>query len=374
MTASQPTISRVEPAWIDTEPVRGGYPDPALLALSGLDRMRAPARRLMPAPPIHHLFGLRPVSVGPASVTFSIPTSPRLMSDEGFFYAGTAALVADAALAGAVQVTLPPGAIVATSDLSFNFLRPVTVASQRLVARARPIDVGKSLGLAEASIEDGLGHLIAHATTRCFISRWDPPPVVEEPAEVPEPNYPDADPYQRAVPMGGTRIGDYPSFEEIVAAKRRGELPLAPCLDLFGFSQPSVDGGSFTLTAWSSPWLTSPVGVVYGGVLALLADIVLSGSISASLSVRTVFSPLDLKVQFLRPVVPDGRQLRATGTVAYRGRRMAAARAEIVNEDDKPVVLATSSVVLFPDKTWAEVSVADEPTDEEVMPVPDVDG
>jgi uncharacterized protein (TIGR00369 family) len=107
------------------------------------------------------------------------------------------------------------------------------------------------------------------------------------------------------------------------------------------------------------------VGVVYGGVLALLADIVLSGAVSSSLSVRTVFSPLDLKVQFVRPVVPDGRQLRTTGTVVYRGRRMAVARAEIVNEDDKPVVLATSSVVLFPDRTWAEASVADEaPTED----------
>jgi len=371
MTASRLTERGVEPAWMDTEPVRGGYPDPVLLALSGLERMKAPARRLMPAPPIHHLFGLRPVSVGPAGVTFSIPTSPRLISDEGFFYAGTSALVADAALAGAVQVTLPPGAFVATSDLSFNFLRPVTVAGHQLIARARPIDVGRSLGLAEATVEDGQGRLIAHATTRCFISRWEPPQLVEDLVEIPDPSYPDPDPYQRMVPGDGDRLKGYSSFQEIVAAKQSGELPLAPCLDLFGFSQPSVDNGSFTLIAKASPWLTSPVGVVYGGVLALLADIVLSGAVSSSLSVRTVFSPLDLKVQFVRPVVPDGRQLRATGEVVYRGRRMAAARAEIVNEDDKPVVLAASSVVLFPHRTWAEVSVADEaPTDEEVASLP----
>jgi uncharacterized protein (TIGR00369 family) len=113
--------------------------------------------------------------------------------------------------------------------------------------------------------------------------------------------------------------------------------------------------------------------VVYGGVLALLADIVLSGAVSSSLSVRTVFSPLDLKVQFVRPVVPDGRMLRATGKVAYQGRRMAAARAQIVNEDDKPVVLATSSVALFPGRTWGEISVADEaPMDEGPMPPPGV--
>ena len=89
----------------------------------------------------------------------------------------------------------------------------------------------------------------------------------------------------------------------------------------------------------------------------------------------TFFSPVPYRVPYpsahrvlaarsqgvIRPtLVPDGRQLRASGTVVYRARRMAVARAEIVNEDDKPVVSATSSMVDFPDRTWGEVSVADE--------------
>jgi hypothetical protein len=31
-------------AWLEDEPVRGGFPDPSLLALSGIDRMRAIVR------------------------------------------------------------------------------------------------------------------------------------------------------------------------------------------------------------------------------------------------------------------------------------------------------------------------------------------
>lgn len=55
-------------AWHDEEPVRGGYPDPKLPALSGLERMRAGVEGTMPAPPITHLFGVRPIAAGPASV------------------------------------------------------------------------------------------------------------------------------------------------------------------------------------------------------------------------------------------------------------------------------------------------------------------
>src|SRR5687767_6788049 len=118
-------------AWQDDEPVRGGYPDMSLLALSGLDRMRASirGRAQMPPPPIHHLFGLQPVSASPAAVTFSMPCSPWFQTDAGVFFAGTAALVADAPLGGAVMAGLAPGQVVVTSDLSMNFLRPMDTHS-----------------------------------------------------------------------------------------------------------------------------------------------------------------------------------------------------------------------------------------------------
>ncbi len=194
--------------------------------------MRAAWGRRVPAPPIHHLVGLRPVTVGPAAVTFAMPASPRLCSDAGIFHAGTAALVADAALAGAVQVTLPPGAMVATSDLTFDFLRPVDVDSGQLFARARPIDVGDSLGLAEGIVEDGRGRLIAHATTRCFVIRMDTPALSGDLPELEQPDYGTPDPYQRPAPPPLARAWGQRPFVKVVAAKQRGALPLAPCSEL----------------------------------------------------------------------------------------------------------------------------------------------
>jgi hypothetical protein len=120
----QPDARVASKSWMEREPHRGGFADSALLALPGLDRVRAGIAGHAPLPPIHHLFGLRPVSVGPVSATFAVPASPWLCSDAGVFHSGAAALVADAALAVSIQVTLGPGAMVATSDLSFNFLRP----------------------------------------------------------------------------------------------------------------------------------------------------------------------------------------------------------------------------------------------------------
>src|SRR5215207_11348006 len=81
-----------EASWMENESVRGAAPDPRLLGLSGLESMRAAWGQRVPAPPIHHLVGLRPVTIGPAAVSFTMPASPRLRSDAGVFHAGTAAL------------------------------------------------------------------------------------------------------------------------------------------------------------------------------------------------------------------------------------------------------------------------------------------
>ena len=49
------------------------------------------------------------------------------------------------------------------------------------------------------------------------------------------------------------------------------------------------------------------------------------------------FAPVTLKVYFLRPVPPDGRDLVARGTVIHRGRSIAIGTSEVFNADGKKV-------------------------------------
>jgi len=350
-------------SWMDDEPVRGGYPDPALLSLSGLDRMKAGSRGQMPAPPIHHLFGLSPVSAGPASVTFSMPASPWLLSAAGVFFGGTSALVADAPLGGAVMATLGPGRIVVTSDLSINYLRPINADSGQLIARARPIDVGNRVGLAEALIEDGEGRLVAHATTRCFVISIEPPPRPDEFPVLEPPTFDTPDPYQRPLPPGSVLPDDAwnrHTFAEILGMQQRGEIPPPPFARLLGMDEVEGGDGRFGCSMRATPWLTSPAATVYGGILAYLADSCLTGAFSSVLEGDEIVAPLDLKVQFLRPVAPDGKKLRCEAEIVHRGRSFGAARAEITNEAGKTIALASSSATFIKGRSWSSFVVVDE--------------
>ncbi|MDQ3985932.1 MAG: PaaI family thioesterase [Actinomycetota bacterium] len=347
---------------MDDEPVRGGYPDPSLLAMSGLDRMRASFRGQMPPPPIHHLFGLTPVNAGAASVTFSMPASPWLQTGAGVFLAGTAALVADAPLGGSVMAPLGPGQIIMTSDLSFNFLRPVGVDSGHLIARARPIEIGSRLGVAEALVEDGHGRAVAHCTTRCFIMSLDPPDGPSEPPGVEVATYDTPDPYLRPTPRLPIPVETWEqtTFVEIIDRQNRGEFEPPPFSQLFGITEPTAGEGRFGSSMIPTGWHTSPAGSVYGGVIAYLADSVLTGAFSTTLSTTEIAAPLDLKVQFLRPIFPDGRKLTVEAKVTHRGRNFAVAQARIVNADGKTVALATSSATIIAGRSWGSFIVADE--------------
>jgi uncharacterized protein (TIGR00369 family) len=64
------------------------------------------------------------------------------------------------------------------------------------------------------------------------------------------------------------------------------------------------------------------------------------------------YAPLDLKVNFLRPVSPDGKDLVATGRVVHRGRTLAIATSEVFDAEGRKVALATGSTRMLPDTPW----------------------
>ncbi|MGH2685890.1 MAG: PaaI family thioesterase [Actinomycetota bacterium] len=352
-TAQQLTI---EPA-IWKEEVRGGHPDGALFGLSGIEQLRTFFRGKTPLPPIHHLTGMRPTHVGPAEATFVMPATDWLQCPTGYITLGVLAMVADGGLGCAVQSVLPPATPYTTSDLSLSFLRPSVADGGLIAVRGRVIHAGRSLAVAEAMIEDGEGRPLAHGTTRCFVlPSIDPPPTVpDELPDVPPASHDSPDPYLRTPAAGAPvaqEVWDRMTGLEVMGGWLEGTLPPPPISHLTGLRPVDVGEGRATFALPSTGWLTSPLGTVQGGAIALIADTVLACAAQTTIPRRTTYSPLDLKVNFLRPVSADGRDLVATGTVIHRGRTLAVAQAEVQNADGKPVAVATGTALIREGAPW----------------------
>lgn len=345
------------PAGPVTEPVQGrfAYLDyPGVLALSGFEQIQRFHRRQLPYGPLWYLTGLDLVEFGVGTATFRLPATGWLHSAAGVLTGGALAFVADGALGSAILSTLPPGQVMATSDLMLNFVRPPAADCAAIIARARVIEVGRSQALSEATVDDAAGHLLAHATSRCLIIEVPGPLPAPPEGPVPWPDEPRPHPFERP-PQGQVipqELWDRMDGIEMQHAWLRGELPRTPLSNLLGTELQEVEEGTLTLAMPASRWFCNTGGTLYGGLLALLADYGLHGAIHTTAPAGTSWATLDLKVRFLRPVLPDGPPVQARTRLIHRGRRMAVASAEITTAQGKVAALTDTSAILLPDRPW----------------------
>jgi uncharacterized protein (TIGR00369 family) len=341
------------------EPVRGSFAyleQPGLFGLPPVEQLRLFVERRLPAPPLTHLSGLVVEDAAEGATSWSIPASPWWQTAAGVFPGGALAFVADAALAGAVYTKVPSGTMLVSSDLSINFLASAWPSSERLVATGTVIDVGRRQGLSEARVEDAHGTLLAHATSRCVLQPlpFDPPepPVDLPPVELP--SFATPDPYLRDVEgeVVPQRVWDDTSGFDLVKLWEKGGREASPSCLLLGLRFLEASERSVTLAMAASQWFCTGFGSFYGGAITALADAAINTAVTTTLQPRTSFGTLDLKVNFLRPVMPDGRDLVTRATVEQRGRTIAFSTVRIDDADGKRVAMASGSAMISEGRPW----------------------
>jgi uncharacterized protein (TIGR00369 family) len=161
-TLDQPSDLGSDP-W--RRPVQGQVLDQNVWGrMSGLEVLRAQAGGELPSAPLHWLTGLAPIAADEGSAGFELPASEWLNSPGRRMQGGAIALLADAALVGAVQSTAPAGTAIAPLDAKVNFLRPVSGDGRRLTAEGRVEHAGRRIAIAGAEITDAEGNRVALAT------------------------------------------------------------------------------------------------------------------------------------------------------------------------------------------------------------------
>ncbi|MCA1727824.1 MAG: PaaI family thioesterase [Actinobacteria bacterium] len=326
------------------EPVRGGYPDPTLFGLSGFEQLQGFFKGWGPRPPISHLMGHMLTDVGTDVITFTQAASPWLQVPPGHISLGVLAALADAPLGCAVQAGLPPFTAYTTAELSMNYVRPPAIDWSDLRATGSRIHGGRSLALTDVVIEDSAGRLIAHGTSRCVVFEPMGPPPEDTP-----------DPYLRRDVKGflvPQDMWDEHSGLEILRMLVEGVVDAPPISHLTGMLVTEAAEGTTTFTMPAHEHLCSPLKTIQGGTIAMLADHAMLCAVQTTGGPRTVYFPVDLKVNFLRPTFPDGNLLTARATILHRGKSVAVAQAEVTNAEGKRVALAMGTSLIRENAEW----------------------
>jgi uncharacterized protein (TIGR00369 family) len=247
--------------------------------------------------------------------SFELPVGPRWRTADGSVPAAASIYLCDAPLGTAVLSDLPVGFASPTAELSVFHLAPPT--GDLLHAEARLVWRDDSTGYSECTITDEDGTLVSRSTTRIAISPIPPGAHTPGPRPIPEGFVPH---HARPVPAGVTN----------------------PYLDLHGVEVVSTRTGDAILRMETMGWHLSPSANLYGGTLGLFAQAALDEAAATAAPEGATIRPLDIKVQYPRPIGP-GKVLTADARVVHAGRRVCFTEVLIHRDDGKLVTLGTGT-------------------------------
>ena len=101
-----------------------------------------------------------------------------------------------------------------------------------------------------------------------------------------------------------------------------GELPRPPIHHLTGLASTEAAEGETVGVLPCSKWLSTSAGTVQGGFTAMLAEFAMTSAAFSTAPADTAVATLDFKVNYLRPVFPDGNDLTARARILHRGRTL----------------------------------------------------
>jgi uncharacterized protein (TIGR00369 family) len=123
----------------------------------------------LPPPPIAQLIGFRPIAFDNGEVTLEFEATEKHSNPMGTLHGGVLCDVADLAMGMAFAASLEEDESFTTLELKINFFRPVF--KEKILARAKIVKRGKSVGMVECDIKNETGSLVARVSSTCMVLR-----------------------------------------------------------------------------------------------------------------------------------------------------------------------------------------------------------
>ncbi|MFQ5966090.1 MAG: PaaI family thioesterase [Acidimicrobiia bacterium] len=324
------------------EAVPGGPKSPDEMALAGFERSKRELDGEGTRPAIQFLTGMRPIEVDEGRIVFVMPATSWLASARGEISTTAASFLADAPLGGAVMTAMPPRTAIPTVELSLAYVEATASIGEDLYGVGKLISHDAVTAMAEVEVYGG-ERLMARGLTRVMI---EPTLVLVPDIDRREPA--SEAPYRRSLlgePITDDVWGSVSGLD-VLMAQVSGELPLPPIAWLLGLRPTEAAEGVIGGQVIASGWMASPSGTLYGGFVAA----VLEWAISAT--AQTLALPggrervLDMKVNYLRPLIPQRQLLSVVGRLTHRGRRIVVGEAALSREDGKVIAQAVGTARL----------------------------
>lgn len=127
-----------------------------------------------------------------------------------------------------------------------------------------------------------------------------------------------------------------------------GSHPAAPYSETMDIDLVEVADGRVVFTGRPSARYFNPVGTIQGGWAATILDGAMAHCVHTTLRAGENYTTLEMKINFVRPVLPSSGIVRCEGTLLHRGNRIATSEGRLFDERGKLLAHGTETCMIFP--------------------------
>jgi uncharacterized protein (TIGR00369 family) len=136
-------------------------------------------------------------------------------------------------------------------------------------------------------------------------------------------------------------IGGLAFFKKMMA----GELPPPPLVGLLGLRLVEVESGRVVFAGTPAETFYNGLGVAHGGYAATMLDSALGCAINSTVAPGRLFTTLELKINYIRPLRREVGEVRCEAKVIHAGNRTATSEGRIVDATGKIYAHGTTTCI-----------------------------
>jgi uncharacterized protein (TIGR00369 family) len=133
---------------------------------------------------------------------------------------------------------------------------------------------------------------------------------------------------------------------ELLRGMIDGRLPPPPVSKAANIWLSDADHGRVVFEGEPGEAFFNPMGTVHGGWTGTILDSAMACAVHSTLAAEQAYTTVEMKVNFVRAVMPGGGLVRCEGRVVHGGRRIATSEGFLRSHDGKLLAHGTETCLI----------------------------
>ncbi len=127
-----------------------------------------------------------------------------------------------------------------------------------------------------------------------------------------------------------------------------GRHPCAPYSDTMDIDLVEVEEGRVVFVGTPSVLYLNPIGTIHGGWAATILDGAMAHCVHSTLKAGESYTTIEMKINYIRPVLPSTGGVRCESKLIHRGSRTATSEGRLFDERGKLLAHGSETCMIFP--------------------------